>query len=56
MLELFKSRYDASSVLMPLIGLDLAGFDKKFREYSELSTWRRPGTTALASLRGSAAA
>ncbi|OGS07763.1 MAG: hypothetical protein A2270_05000 [Elusimicrobia bacterium RIFOXYA12_FULL_51_18] len=36
MLELFKTRYEASSVLMPLIGLDLIGFDKKFREYSEL--------------------
>ncbi len=36
MLELFKNRYDASTVLMPLIGLDLEGFDRKFREYSEL--------------------
>jgi len=36
MLELFRSRYDASSVLMPLIGLDLAAFDRKFREYAEL--------------------
>lgn len=36
MLELFKTRYDASSVLMPLIGLDLRTFDRKFREYEEL--------------------
>jgi Tol biopolymer transport system component len=36
MLELFKSRYDVSAVLMPLIGLDLYAFDGKFREYSEL--------------------
>ncbi len=36
MLEMFKNRYDASSVLLPLIGLDLDAFDRKFREYSEL--------------------
>jgi hypothetical protein len=36
MLELFKNRYDVSSVLMPLIGLDISAFDKKFREYTEL--------------------
>ena len=36
MLELFKTRYEASSVLLQLVGLDLIGFDRKFREYSEL--------------------
>lgn len=36
MLELFKSRYEASTVLEPLIGADIYSFDRKFREYSEL--------------------
>ena len=36
MLELFKTRYEASSVLQPLIGTDIFAFDKKFREYTEL--------------------
>ena len=36
MLELFKTRYEASSVLLPLIGLDLEAFDRKFREFMEL--------------------
>ncbi|MBI4802267.1 MAG: PD40 domain-containing protein [Elusimicrobia bacterium] len=36
MLELFKTRYDVSSVLAPLIGLEISAFDKKFREYAEL--------------------
>jgi len=36
MLELFKTRYDVSSVLEPLLGLDISAFDRKFREYSEL--------------------
>lgn len=36
MLELFKTRYEASSVLLPLIGLDLPAFDAKFREYAQL--------------------
>ena len=36
MLELFKTRYEASSVLMPLIGLDIKAFDSKFGEYEEL--------------------
>jgi hypothetical protein len=36
MLELFRSRYDAGSVLTPLIGADLQAFEKKFAEYTEL--------------------
>lgn len=36
MLELFRSRYEAGSVLQPLIGLDLEHFEKKFSEYTEL--------------------
>ena len=36
MLELFRSRYDAGSVLTALIGTDLSSFEKKFAEYSEL--------------------
>ncbi len=32
MLELYRSRYDASSVLLPLAGLDVFEFDRKFRE------------------------
>ncbi len=36
MLKLFETRYEASSVLTALIGLDLAAFDRKFREYEEL--------------------
>ncbi|MCM2267686.1 MAG: peptidase MA family metallohydrolase [Elusimicrobiales bacterium] len=36
MLELFRNRYEAGSVLLPLIGTDLAGFERKFSEYTEL--------------------
>lgn len=36
MLEFFRSRYDAGSVLQPLIGADLEAFEKKFAEYLEL--------------------
>ncbi len=36
MLELFRSRYDAGSVLTALIGTDLSSFEKKFAEYTEL--------------------
>lgn len=36
MLELFRSRYDAGSVLNPLIGADLETFQAKFAEYLEL--------------------
>lgn len=36
MLELFRTRYEAGSVLNPLIGTDLQGFEKKFAEYTEL--------------------
>ncbi|MDT8287544.1 MAG: peptidase MA family metallohydrolase, partial [Elusimicrobiales bacterium] len=32
MLELYRSRYDASSVLLPLVGADIFEFDRKFRE------------------------
>ncbi len=32
MLELYRTRYDASSVLLPLAGLDIFEFDRKFRE------------------------
>ncbi|MDA8130698.1 MAG: hypothetical protein M0011_04240 [Elusimicrobia bacterium] len=35
MLELFRSRYEAGSVLTPLIGCDLDAFEKKFKEYLE---------------------
>ena len=37
MLELFRSRYEAGSVLNQLIGCDLETFEKKFAEYLELS-------------------
>ena len=33
MLELFRNRYDAGSVLVQLIGADLPDFEKKFSEY-----------------------
>ena len=33
MLELFRTRYEAGSVLQPLIGSDLPEFEKKFSEY-----------------------
>ena len=36
MLELFATRYEAGSVLLPLIGADLHAFEKKFAEYLEL--------------------
>lgn len=36
MLALFRSRYEAGSVLTPLTGADLYSFEKKFAEYSEL--------------------
>jgi len=36
MLELFRTRYEAGSVLSPLIGSDLQEFEKKFAEYLEL--------------------
>jgi hypothetical protein len=36
MLELFRTRYEATSVLNPLIGTDLPSFEKKFAEYTEL--------------------
>ena len=36
MLELFRTRYETGSVLMPLIGADLQEFEKKFAEYLEL--------------------
>jgi hypothetical protein len=36
MLELFRTRYEAGSVLQPLIGADLQEFEKKFAEYTEL--------------------
>lgn len=36
MLELFRSRYDAGSVLRPLIGTGLDGFEDKFAEYLEM--------------------
>ncbi|KAF0126286.1 MAG: surface antigen (D15) [Elusimicrobia bacterium] len=32
MLELYRTRYDASSVLLPLVGADIFGFDSRFRE------------------------
>ncbi len=35
MLELYRSRYDADSVLEPLIGSSLRTFDRNFREYLE---------------------
>ena len=35
MLELFRTRYEAGSVLLPLIGCDLDAFEKKFKEYLE---------------------
>ncbi len=35
-LELYKTRYDASSVLRELIGLNVFEFDKKFREYTRI--------------------
>mgnify|MGYP001765526255 CR=1 FL=1 len=35
MLELFRTRYDAGSVLLPLIGADLRDFERKFAEYTE---------------------
>lgn len=37
MLELFRSRYDAGSVLNPLIGCDLETFEKKFAEYLDFT-------------------
>lgn len=36
MLELFRSRYDAGSVLTQLLGCDLDAFQSKFSEYLEL--------------------
>ncbi|OIO03514.1 MAG: hypothetical protein AUJ51_04005 [Elusimicrobia bacterium CG1_02_56_21] len=36
-LELYRTRYDAGSVLLPLIGADLQVFEKKFAEYLELT-------------------
>ena len=36
MLELFRTRYDAGSVLKQMIGADLPVFEKKFAEYTEL--------------------
>ncbi|HAN04951.1 MAG TPA: hypothetical protein DCW72_07270 [Elusimicrobia bacterium] len=36
MLELFRTRYEAGTVLSPLIGADLQTFEKKFAEYLEL--------------------
>ena len=36
MLELFSTRYEAGSVLEPLIGADLRQFEEKFAEYLEL--------------------
>jgi hypothetical protein len=36
MLELFRTRYEAGTVLQPLIGLDMERFEKKFAEYTEL--------------------
>ena len=36
MLELFRTRYEAGTVLGPLIGADLQAFEKKFAEYLEL--------------------
>lgn len=36
MLELYRDRYDVNNVLKNLIGTDLFGFDRKFREYSEM--------------------
>ena len=36
MLEQFRSRYEAGAVLNPLIGTDLEGFERKFKEYTEL--------------------
>lgn len=35
MLKLFESRFEVSSVLGDLLGLDIFGFDRKFREYTE---------------------
>ncbi len=35
MLDLFRTRYEAGSVLLPLIGTDLDGFEAKFKEYLE---------------------
>jgi Tol biopolymer transport system component len=35
-LELYKTRYDVSSVLRELIGLNVFEFDKKFREYTHI--------------------
>lgn len=35
MLDLFRTRYEAGSVLQPLIGTDLDGFEAKFKEYLE---------------------
>jgi Tol biopolymer transport system component len=36
MLELFTTRYESDSVLLPLIGADLPAFEKKFSEYLQL--------------------
>lgn len=36
MLELFRTRYEAGSVLQPLIGADLQTFEGKFAEYLDL--------------------
>ncbi len=48
MLRSFRAHYDISSVLTPLIGLDIFAFDKKFREYLEMKYARQ---TRLESLR-----
>ncbi|HBA61151.1 MAG TPA: hypothetical protein DCZ92_10100 [Elusimicrobia bacterium] len=36
LLEIFRNKYESTSVLLPLIGTDLEEFDRKFREYSSL--------------------
>ncbi|PIU20531.1 MAG: hypothetical protein COT18_01865, partial [Elusimicrobia bacterium CG08_land_8_20_14_0_20_59_10] len=47
MLELFRNKYEASSVLVPLIGLDLEAFDRKFREYSALKYYSEVSSQGL---------
>ena len=47
MLKLFRTRYDVSSVLQSLIGLDLFAFDRKFREYLQLKYARQVRMEAL---------
>ncbi|MDP2865953.1 MAG: hypothetical protein Q8O90_06910, partial [Elusimicrobiota bacterium] len=47
MLELFRTRYEAGSVLTPLIGCDLDVFEKKFKEYLEFKYLAEAGKERL---------